>query len=54
LILAGVGVNPAAIGLILGVDRFLHKCRTTLSLVAAQVISATPPLGNPIDPVKPL
>jgi DAACS family dicarboxylate/amino acid:cation (Na+ or H+) symporter len=45
LILAGVGVNPAAIGLILGVDRFLDMCRTTLNvvgdLVAAQVISAT-------------
>ena len=45
LILAGVGVNPAGIGLILGVDRFLDMCRTTLNvvgdLVAAQVISAT-------------
>ncbi|NTZ42112.1 dicarboxylate/amino acid:cation symporter [Altererythrobacter sp. SALINAS58] len=45
LILAGVGVDPAAIGLILGVDRFLDMCRTTLNvvgdLVAAQVISAT-------------
>ena len=45
LILAGVGVDPAGIGLILGVDRFLDMCRTTLNvigdLVAAQVISAT-------------
>jgi len=45
LILAGVGVNPAGIGLILGVDRFLDMCRTTLNvvgdLVCAQVISAT-------------
>ncbi|MGX7894325.1 dicarboxylate/amino acid:cation symporter [Tsuneonella sp. HG222] len=44
LILAGVGVNPAGIGLILGVDRFLDMCRTTLNvigdLVCAQVISA--------------
>lgn len=44
LILAGVGVDPAAIGLILGVDRFLDMCRTALNvvgdLVAAQVISA--------------
>jgi DAACS family dicarboxylate/amino acid:cation (Na+ or H+) symporter len=44
LILAGVGVPPAGIGLILGVDRFLDMCRTTLNvigdLVAAQVISA--------------
>jgi DAACS family dicarboxylate/amino acid:cation (Na+ or H+) symporter len=44
LILAGVGVDPAGIGLILGVDRFLDMCRTTLNvvgdLVAATVISA--------------
>ena len=45
LILGGVGVPPEGIGLILGVDRFLDMCRTTLNvigdLVAAQVISAT-------------
>ncbi|MGE3693151.1 MAG: dicarboxylate/amino acid:cation symporter [Novosphingobium sp.] len=44
LILGGVGVPPAGIGLILGVDRFLDMCRTTLNvigdLVAATVISA--------------
>jgi Na+/H+-dicarboxylate symporter len=44
LILAGVGVPPEGIGLILGVDRFLDMCRTTLNvvgdLVAAQAISA--------------
>ncbi len=43
LILAGVGVPPEGIGLILGVDRFLDMCRTTLNvvgdLVAAQTIS---------------
>ncbi len=43
LILGGVGVPPEGIGLILGVDRFLDMCRTTLNvvgdLVAAQVIS---------------
>ena len=43
LILVGVGVDPAGIGLILGVDRFLDMCRTTLNvvgdLVAAQTIS---------------
>ena len=43
LILAGVGVPPEGIGLILGVDRFLDMCRTTLNvvgdLVAATVIS---------------
>lgn len=45
LILAGVGVPPEGLGLILGVDRFLDMCRTTVNvvgdLVAAQVISAT-------------
>jgi Na+/H+-dicarboxylate symporter len=44
LILAGVGVPPEGVGLILGVDRFLDMCRTTLNvvgdLVAATVISA--------------
>lgn len=50
LILAGVGVDPAAIGLILGVDRFLDMCRTALNvvgdLVAAQVISAISSAGE--------
>ena len=44
LILAMVGVPPAGIGLVLGVDRFLDMCRTTLNvigdLVAATVVSA--------------
>ena len=47
LILAMVGINPEAIALVLGVDRFLDMCRTTLNvvgdLVAAQVISAHEP-----------
>ena len=49
LILAMVGIDPQAIALVLGVDRFLDMCRTTLNvtgdLVAAQVISA----GEPIE-----
>ena len=49
LILAMVGIEPGAIALVLGVDRFLDMCRTTLNvtgdLVAAQVISA----GEPKD-----
>lgn len=49
LILAMVGIDPQAIALVLGVDRFLDMCRTTLNvvgdLVAAQVISA----GEPPD-----
>jgi Na+/H+-dicarboxylate symporter len=43
LILGMVGVPPEGIGLVLGVDRFLDMCRTTLNvvgdLVCAQVIS---------------
>jgi len=43
LILGTIGVPPAGIGLVLGVDRLLDMCRTTLNvvgdLVAAQVIS---------------
>ena len=54
LILASVGVPPEGIGLILGVDRFLDMCRTTLNvvgdLVAATVVSAgvkdPPPAGQ--------
>ncbi|HVM37655.1 MAG TPA: dicarboxylate/amino acid:cation symporter [Sphingomicrobium sp.] len=49
LILAMVGIRPEAIALVLGVDRFLDMCRTTLNvvgdLVAAQVISA----GEPVE-----
>lgn len=44
LILGMVGVPPAGIGLVLGVDRFLDMCRTTLNvvgdLVLATVVSA--------------
>lgn len=47
LILVGVGVDPAGLGLILGVDRFLDMCRTVLNvigdLVAAQTIAALSP-----------
>ena len=50
LILAMVGIDPQAIALVLGVDRFLDMCRTTLNvtgdLVAAQVISAQEPLDE--------
>ena len=33
LVLATVGVNPALIAIILGVDRILDMCRTTLNVV---------------------
>ena len=53
LILAMVGIQPEAIALVLGVDRFLDMCRTTLNvvgdLVAAQVISA----GEPDEAAEP-
>lgn len=45
LILGSVGAPPEGIGIVLGVDRFLDMCRTTVNvigdLVAAQVVSAT-------------
>jgi Na+/H+-dicarboxylate symporter len=54
LILAMVGIQPEAIALVLGVDRFLDMCRTTLNvvgdLVAAQVISA----GEPAEASQPV
>jgi Na+/H+-dicarboxylate symporter len=54
LILAMVGIQPEAIALVLGVDRFLDMCRTTLNvvgdLVAAQVISA----GEPDEAAEPV
>jgi len=61
LILAMVGVPPEGIGLVLGVDRFLDMCRTTLNvtgdLVAATVVSRgesdeiVPP--DAVEPVAP-
>lgn len=53
LICGMVGVPPEGIGLILGVDRFLDMCRTTLNvtgdLVAATVVSR----GEPADAGSP-
>lgn len=57
LILAMVGINPEAIALVLGVDRFLDMCRTTLNvvgdLVAAQVISAHEPDADVVPEAVP-
>ncbi|MET0137751.1 MAG: cation:dicarboxylase symporter family transporter, partial [Sphingobium sp.] len=54
LILGSVGVPPEGIGLVLGVDRFLDMCRTTVNvigdLVAAQVVSATSARALSPDP----
>ena len=40
VVLATIGVNPALIGIILGVDRILDMCRTTLN-VAGDITAAT-------------
>lgn len=40
LVLSTIGVNPALIGIILGVDRILDMCRTTLN-VAGDITTAT-------------
>jgi DAACS family dicarboxylate/amino acid:cation (Na+ or H+) symporter len=59
MILTMVGVPAAGIGLILGVDRFLDMCRTTLNvtgdLVIAQIASRgeTDPAVTPPEPFMP-
>jgi Na+/H+-dicarboxylate symporter len=60
MILVMVGVPPEGIGLILGVDRFLDMCRTTLNvtgdLVVATVVSRgeTDPVDEPrVAPLAP-
>jgi DAACS family dicarboxylate/amino acid:cation (Na+ or H+) symporter len=60
MILAMVGVPAEGIGIILGVDRFLDMCRTTLNvtgdLVVATVVSRgeTDPVGEPrVAPIAP-
>lgn len=58
MILGMVGVPPEGIALILGVDRFLDMCRTTLNvagdLVAATVVSRgeKDPVDTPPEPFK--
>ena len=60
LILGMIGVPPEGIGLVLGVDRFLDMCRTTLNvtgdLTLATIVSrGEPHAGEPVDaiPVAP-
>lgn len=50
MILVMVGVPPEGIGLILGVDRFLDMCRTTLNVVGDLVIATVVSRGEK-DPV---
>ena len=49
LILGGVGVPPEGIGLILGVDRFLDMCRTTLNVTGDLMLAAVVSRGE-MDP----
>jgi DAACS family dicarboxylate/amino acid:cation (Na+ or H+) symporter len=49
LILVMVGVPAEGIGLILGVDRFLDMCRTTLNVTGDLVASAVVSRGEPDD-----
>jgi DAACS family dicarboxylate/amino acid:cation (Na+ or H+) symporter len=46
LILAMVGVPPAGIGIIMGVDRFLDMCRTTLNVAGDLVIAVVASRGE--------
>ncbi|RIA45658.1 DAACS family dicarboxylate/amino acid:cation (Na+ or H+) symporter [Hephaestia caeni] len=47
LILGMVGVPPAGIGLVLGVDRFLDMCRTTLNVIGDLVLATIVSAGEP-------
>ncbi|MBU6283878.1 cation:dicarboxylase symporter family transporter, partial [bacterium] len=54
MILGSVGVPPEGVGLVLGIDRFLDMCRTTLNvtgdLAAAVVVSRGEPHLPTADP----
>jgi DAACS family dicarboxylate/amino acid:cation (Na+ or H+) symporter len=50
MILVMVGIPPEGIGLILGVDRFLDMCRTTLNVTGDLVVATVVSRGE-IDPV---
>ena len=50
LILAMVGVPPEGIALVLGVDRFLDMCRTTLNVTGDLVARAVISRGEPPEP----
>ena len=61
LVLASIGVNPALIAIILGVDRILDMCRTTLNvtgdITAATYVARSEGyrlLGEPSTPREPL
>ncbi len=50
LILGMVGVPPAGIGLVLGVDRFLDMCRTTLNVAGDLTIATIVSRGEEVAP----
>lgn len=52
LILGMVGVPPEGIGLVLGVDRFLDMCRTTLNVTGDLAIAATVARGEEEGPAR--
>jgi DAACS family dicarboxylate/amino acid:cation (Na+ or H+) symporter len=47
MILVMVGVPAEGIGLILGVDRFLDMCRTTLNVAGDLVVATVVSRGEP-------
>ncbi len=53
LILGMVGVPPAGIGLVLGVDRFLDMCRTTLNVAGDLTIATIVSRGEEVAPIAP-
>ena len=50
LILGMVGVPPEGIGLVLGVDRFLDMCRTTLNVTGDLACATVVGRGEPAEP----
>lgn len=50
LILGMVGVPPAGLALVLGVDRFLDMCRTTLNVIGDLVLATIVSAGEPATP----
>ena len=53
LICGMVGVPPEGIGLILGVDRFLDMCRTTLNVTGDLMLATVVSKGEPDGPTMP-
>ena len=49
LILGLIGVPPEGIGLVLGVDRFLDMCRTTLNVTGDLACATVVSRGEPVD-----